>query len=158
MTILVALNWGYRETSRINKQPLNVGWWCSFSANTPKGSFFHQKYLSWCIFTQSQSHLGTCWKVFFRWLFRKHCNKQRVCWIRPSNEAISYTELLRANKPHRINQFGQSSKLASVTPKQATAYGARNRTNQKVFESCGWCCDGAAVRADANRLHMLLFD
>lgn len=58
---------------------------------------------------------GYLLKSFFTWLLRKHCNKQRVCWIRQSNEAISYTELLRANKPHHINQFGQSSKLASVT-------------------------------------------
>lgn len=51
---------------------------------------------------------------------------------------------------------GQSSKLTSVTRKQAAADATKNRTNQKGFESCIWHSDGAAVTADADRLQLLL--
>lgn len=43
----------------------------------------------------------------YGWFPRKHGNKQKVCWIGPSNEVISYPEPLRANGRHHINQFGQ---------------------------------------------------
>lgn len=87
--------------------------------------------------------------LFYRWLLRKHGNKSRICWIRPSNEAVSYTELLHAKGPHGINRFGQSSKLApsSVARKQATALSAINKARHEVPESCRWRSEGAVDRA-----------
>lgn len=76
---------------------------------------------------------------------------QRICWIRPSTEAVSYTELLSAKAPHRINQFGQSSELASVTKKQTPAQAARARARQELPQSCRWRSEVAAVHAHANR-------
>lgn len=67
------------------------------------------------------------------WFLRKPSNKQKVCWITPSNEVISYPEPPRANGRRRINQFGQSGKLSPATREQAAASAARNRTNQEAF-------------------------
>lgn len=88
------------------------------------------------------------------WFLRKHGNKQKVCWIGPSNEVIRYPEALRANGRCRINRLGQSGKLTSVTREQAAASTARNRTNQKALKS--WRSDGATVMTDAEDINRFI--
>lgn len=73
-----------------------------------------------------------------RFSVRKHSNKQKVCWIRPSNEVISNTEPPRAKGRPHVHQFDQSGESTTATREQAAASAAR------------WRSDGAPITGDAD--------